>query len=244
VRATRRGRAPAARSSVRACSASAAAPFLLASYAGDREELIDPWALVRIDRPRCRQRCDRKAVDPAREIAEPSERGGIACVQVVGDEQQRLVLGHRGKQPVEAEGHRRDVCLARTRFSEHRRGAGGRARQPAAPARSRRRPHHGLQQLAHEPEAEIALDLATASPQYGYPRSRRGGGVQDCRLADSRWALEHEHSPVARSRAGEQRARLGQLGVALDQLLGHDAHGAAFSRPAMPVARAPAGAIL
>jgi hypothetical protein len=76
-----------------------------------------------------------------------------------------------------------------------------------------------LQELAHEPEAEPALELAAPGAR------RRQTGVsgqcprlsQQSALADPSWPLDEEQRPYAARRARDQLAQDGELALALQQ---------------------------
>jgi hypothetical protein len=88
-----------------------------------------------------------------------------------------------------------------------------------------------LEELAYEPEAEIALDVATATAQHASSTARRGGGVEQRRLADPRRSLEEQHAALAAACPLEQRGDLRQLPVAFGQRRGNDAHAGHSPRP-------------
>ena len=182
--------------------------------------------LARSGRATGRQERDRKPVDPAGEIREPAPRRRVAPVQVVGHQQDGPFLGDGGEQPVEAVDHRRAVGLALARVAEDRAGRTRGARQPALPGRCRGLAQHGVEQLPHEPEAELALDLAAAPAQDAVPGRELRARFQQCRLADAGGPLEQQRAAIAARSTFQQARQLGQLGVAIDQRTAHDANGA------------------
>ena len=173
-----------------------------------------------------RQERDRKPVDAAREIGEPAQRRRVAPVQVVGQEQHGPFLRDRGEQPVEAVDHRRGVGLALPRVVEDRAGWTRGARQPAPPGRCRGLAQRGVEHLPHEPEAELALDLAAAPAEDAVPGRELLARLQQRRLADAGGPLEQQRAAIAARSAFQQGRQFGQFGLAIDQPVAHVANGA------------------
>jgi hypothetical protein len=117
---------------------------------------------------------DRQPLEPAGEVGEEAQRRAVAPVQVVDGEQQRALPGEVGRQPEEPvqRGERGDALAVAPRRAENlggrRRGAG---QGSGAPRRDRR-----LEELAHHPEAELALELSRARGQH--PHVRGGAAAQ------------------------------------------------------------------
>ena len=148
-------------------------------------------------------------LEPAREVGEEAQRRPVAPVQVVHRQQHRPVRGHVRGQPVEAverrEGGVGDHPVgARVRGLEDRpRGRGG-AGQPALaslPVGERR-----LEELPHDPERELALELAATRGEHPHvvllrrpPKLREQPALTDARrtlhqrepAAPARGVLEH-----------------------------------------------------
>ena len=99
--------------------------------AGIRDDLGDERLLVGLrGRARPDDEEDRHAFEPARGVAQPAERGGVAPVQVVDGEQQRLARREVSGEPEEAvqrrEGVvRKGVRVAQPPLVEERRGERG-----------------------------------------------------------------------------------------------------------------------
>jgi hypothetical protein len=101
---------------------------------------------------------------------------------------------------------------------EHRLGGLGRARQ-RAPALLVA-PEQGLEELAHHPEGELALELGPAGGQRAHPR-RLGpapGLAQQPGLADPRRALDEHQPRVTVGRLGHQPVDRPLLPIAVEQL--------------------------
>jgi hypothetical protein len=134
-------------------------------------------------------------------------------VQVVDGEQQRALGGEVGgepEQPVQR-GERRDLLAAGVRRPEHRRRRRGGAGQ-------RGRVGDALEQLAHDTEAELALQLAGTGGQHA--QRARGAGArvgEQARLADPRRPGDHHDAPAPRSRLADRGVERRQLAVALEQ---------------------------
>ena len=117
---------------------------------------------------------DRQVLDPPGEVVQRPQRRLVGPVGVVDGEQQRAALGQRGDQPVDAvqRGERRATRRLRPGPSTGPASRGG-------PVQQRRRssaaaPQHRLEQPAHDPEAELALQRA--GPRGQHPEPALGGG--------------------------------------------------------------------
>ena len=92
-------------------------------------------------------------------------------MQVVDDQQRRLAESEIGSDPVEAVQHRerrlgplsQPVC--RSRGEQRRTELGGTCQQLGAKIR-RRRGERPLEQLPHDPERELALELSSSRGQH------------------------------------------------------------------------------
>ena len=157
---------------------------------------------------------DRLVLEPARKVGEKAQRRPVAPVQVVDRQQQRPLGGQVERDPVQAvqrrEGH---VALALQR-AEHRRGGRRGAAQQLLAAGD-----DALEQLAHDAERELALELGAAGAEHeraavGRPPARLG---EQRALADPGRTLD-EHGPaLARRRRVDQREQLCDLTLALDE---------------------------
>ena len=189
-----------------------------------REKLSERTGLAYLDRSRRREQRHRKSLDPAREIDEPPQRSGIAPVQVVRDQEHRLVRGDRGEEPVEPEGDGRGVRFALVRVPEYRLRRLRRAGEPAPSLIRAGGTHDRLEDLAHEPEAQVALELATTSAQDAKRRDVGRGGVEQRRLPDADGPLDNHDPAVASARVVEELTDLGQLRLPLDEFPHRDGH--------------------
>ena len=189
----------------------------------------------------------RQALDAAGEVPEPAERDRVGPLRVVDEQRQRLALGEVDGQPVERvqRGERR-VLAVRAEL----RGA-GLAQQPARGARGpgeQRLARGGvgarerrLEQLADDPVAVRALELAAARDEHAQPRGLRelAPGGEQPRLPDPRLALDRDHLP-GRSDRPLQTA---QLRVALQEkgcgCLPPDLHGRTLPRVLEPARSGP-----
>ena len=139
-------------------------------------------------------------------------------MRVVDDEQRRAVRRHPGEQPVEPvqERERRVAVGERAAVgagqAEHARrelgGVGGDPDQPRALLGGHRH-HRRLHELAHDAEAELALELGAAPAQHAQPAlgRRLAHGGQHGGLAHPGAALDHQQAAAAR--AGALQRRLG-----------------------------------
>ena len=115
---------------------------------------------------------------------------------IIDGQQQWPPLGHPGHQPVDA-----------VQCGEARRGGiPGLERgtgQPGGTVHQRgtfgRVPQHRCQQIAHDPEAELALQRAGASGKHAQATVGSGGpgGIQQPRLADPGGPLDDENAALA-----------------------------------------------
>jgi len=96
----------------------------------------------------------------------------------------------------------------------------GRADRQLAPRRARTQRR---EQLAGDPPGSVVLEWPAARSQHGDParlgaaRDRR----QQTRLTDPRRALDDDHAPASPSQHGELARERGQLGVPIEQRVGH-----------------------
>jgi hypothetical protein len=174
--------------------------------------------------PQRRHEQDGEALDPAREERDPAQRGGVGPLQVVDGEHERPAVRQVRQQPVEAVQRReRDVALRRA-VGAHgperlARQGGGAGEQPLAIG-LRCGLEDRLEQLAHDPERELALELRRA-PEEG-PHPGLAGGAQrrphELRLADPGRPREDEHAPVAIAQPGHRGRERPHLVVALKQV--------------------------
>jgi hypothetical protein len=117
-------------------------------------------------RAQARHEDDGKILEPPREVGEKPQRGAVAPVEIVHREQERTLRAKVDGQPVEAVQHREHTLAARLGFlrsvviPEYRRCGTRRAReQPRALAVL---DELRFEQLPHDTEREVALQLPTA----------------------------------------------------------------------------------
>ena len=96
----------------------------------------------------------------------------------------------------------------------------GRALEQRLARRLVERRERRLEQLAHEREREVALQLRRARGQHPHAgcAAALAGGLQQPRLAEPGGRLDHREAACAGARLGDQRVELGQLPLALQQL--------------------------
>ena len=175
------------------------------------DELLVP-ALAR--RPRRDEDEQREAVEPALQVGDPAEGGPVGPVQVVDRERSRAPEREVRCEPVEAVQHREGdagriaVVFVQLAGLEERRCALGRPVEQLLAYRRCRRREQRLEELAHDAEGEVLLELSAARGQHRETcaRGRRAGLGDEARLADAGAALDRDEPSGA---AG------GSLGVGL-----------------------------
>ena len=163
---------------------------------------------------------DRLALEAPRQVGEEAQRGAVAPVQVVDGQHERLLGGQVERHPVEPvqRGERHVAIGGRLRCAEDR----GRRRRRAGQRALGARPvgDHGLEQLPHDAERELALELRPAARQH--QRAVPGGpspGVGEQRaLADPGRTLDQHGAALAAGRGLDERDERGHFPLALDQL--------------------------
>ena len=158
-----------------------------------------------------------------REVEKPAQRGLVGPVQVVDDQQRGLVEGEVGGDPVEAMQHRErrlrslshHVC--RSRREQRRTELGGTCQQLGAEIR-RRRGERRLEQLPHDPERELALELSASRGQH--LELPRVGELPRCaqqpRLADPGGPLDDDQTTLTGAGRIEHRRQCGDLRLTLE----------------------------
>jgi hypothetical protein len=169
--------------------------------------------------------CDRHrhSVQPAGEMDQEPQRRAVGPVDIVDDEQQWRELGEVGNEPVEAvEG--RLGRVGRTRAPARRRREGGlrEAGRPGEQIRARVRIaplEDGFEELTDNPEAEIALELATPRREDPHPDllGVRTALVEEARLANPGRTLDQCQAAVASARIVDEASELAQLAFALNE---------------------------
>jgi hypothetical protein len=164
----------------------------------------------------------RQLVQPREQEAQIVERRRVGPVQVVDREQERPALGERRGQAVEAVEHGEAVPGAGggavARHAERTACGAGQIVAFGCGQRGQRR----LEQLAHEREREVALQLGRTGGQDVQPRPFRDlpRGSEQARLAQSRRRLDHDQPASSRRRLGDGRLKLAQLPLTLQQRTG------------------------
>lgn len=146
----------------------------------------------------------------------------VTPVEVVDREQQRTVAAQVDGQPVEPVQHReRHVAAVRSitgtdRLEERPCGRGGAAEQRVVVLRRR---HHRLEELAHDAERELALELSATRGQHEKARLLRSPARlrHQPRLPDSGWSLDEHEPPLAGGRLLDQFVERRQLALSLEQ---------------------------
>ena len=164
----------------------------------------------------------RQALEAARKVGEESQRGVVAPVQVVDRKDERPLGARVDGQPVQAVEHgERGVAAV---------GAAGRVRGPEHGLRRRRGSaqqlavglRHGdqrLEELTHDSERELPLELAASGGEHTEPgfRAQPAGLRDQPRLADPRRPFDDaQPAGAARSALNEGFQRL-ELTVPLEQ---------------------------
>ena len=145
--------------------------------------------LPRLGRAGGGDEADREAVEPLREVGEPAQRGQVGPVDVVDEHQQRPLGGEVGRQPVEPVQRRAGVLLA-AHAAQHR----PRQRRRAAEVLVA---HDRLEQLPHDREREIALELRPARAQHQPAVRQLPRRAEQPRLPDPRRPFDQQPTPAA-----------------------------------------------
>ena len=162
----------------------------------------------------------RQVVDPPREVGEHLQRGAVGPLRVVDDERQRSPVGDRRAQPQHAVGeqHRRvaagDGALEQQR-ARRRGGPVEQLRALLAGGLAQRR----LQQRAHDPEGEVALERARrgAAHEAAAVGGEQRRALEQRRLAQARGRLEHDDPALAVGQPADRAREHPELDRALDQ---------------------------
>ena len=172
-------------------------------------------------------------------------------MRVVDEQRERPVPGevrgqpvqpvHDGKRPLRPEWERGG--LGECDVEQRRRVA----RRPLEGCRGIAAVYRGLEQLAHDPEPERALELGPASHERHQPSLARGFArrADQCGLTDPRWALHDDRSTFTRRHGFDGRSDhaklLAPLQEAAQLAVRHRAHPVGSRSPgdstAAPLAR-------
>jgi hypothetical protein len=173
---------------------------------------------------------DRQLVQAREQEGKEAQRGGVGPVRVVQRQDERAARGEVRAQPVEAvqhgeggvERHCRLAFGRRAGQPQHARRLPGGALEQLGALFGARLAQRGLEQLAHDPEGEVALEL-------GSPRAQDAGGAvvgggagrgEHRRLADPRGPFDDHGGARTLARAGDGRLDARKLAVALEQVGG------------------------
>ena len=171
---------------------------------------------------------DRRPLEPAGEIGEEAQRGTVAPLEVVHREEERPLGGEVEGEPVEPV-QRGEGILAPTvarvgaGAAEHSARAVGRPVEGAIVAVGPG--HRALEELAHHPEGEVALELAPPRGEHAQgPLGRPAQAREQPGLADAGRSLDDQKASVTRLRRLDKRIQSRQLVFSLKQLgLMHEA---------------------
>jgi hypothetical protein len=210
------------------------------------EESVDRLAVeVCVGRAPCQHEQHGQAIEArGKELQEPQRRR-VGPVDVVERECDRRLLAQVGGEPVE----RMEVRQRRVRANGVRialesvacqqcRGGSGCAMEEPRSALAVRAGEERLEQLAHDAERELTIQLGRARRQDDHPplRRLRSRCLEQPRLADSGRALDEREPPSPGTCFIDHAAELGQLALALVQDGGpsvrHDAQRLPLHRPA------------
>lgn len=162
---------------------------------------------------------DRRALEPPGQIGEKAQGGRVAPVHVVHGQQQRTLRGQVEGQPVQAvqggEGVVTRALAGGLHLPEHGPGAAGRSleHRPVAVGLC----HGPLQELTHDAERELPLQLAAAGRQD--PQRALGGAAQprqQAALADPGRPLDDQQPAAAAPGGIDQRVQRRELALALE----------------------------
>lgn len=184
---------------------------------GQGQGVEQPLVGAGLRRPRRLRDEDGDVLEALGQEGQPAQRRGVRPVQIVGLEQQRRARGQVGHEPDQALQRGEGVAIGLRRGAgdaEHRGGRLGGAGQKLGG-----RGGLALEELAHEPEGEGAVELRAAGAEHPQARglSDRAGGAQELGLAHPRLGLDDEQSPLTRGRGGDQALDQRDLAVALEQ---------------------------
>ena len=159
---------------------------------------------------------DRQAVEPVPEEAQEAQRGLVRAVRVVDRQQQRAeLLGQVHDEPIETLLAGEGSVITRT-FAlrgEHLAGQFG----GAVPDRVAGRAQDRFEQLAHDAEGELLLELVAPCAQDGQLVHRAQQFAQEQGFPHPR-LTHHEHrGALAAAHPVEHPAELVELAIALEQ---------------------------
>ena len=166
----------------------------------------------------------RQILDPAGERVEEAQARGVGPVRVVDDHQQRLLGGQVRAQPVEPVERRvARVAAVAGGGTEDRLGQRGRARQQRRAALRSGPVQLALEQLADDPEGEVALQRSARGAEHAHARVGRLGPqhAQQRRLALARRCLQQCDRAGRGARSRQLGAKAFEFGPALEKGQAH-----------------------
>jgi hypothetical protein len=166
---------------------------------------------------------DRQLLEPGDQERERPEGGRVGPLRVIDENAHRARGGEvRGEpvEPVKDPEQRVDFERRRTVAAEEQgRGRPRRPVQETRPGLVGRLGENRLEQLPHDPEGELALELRAARTKHAhalglcfFPRGRQHG-----RLADPRWAFDDDESAAAGPRLCESARYSSKLRLPLEE---------------------------
>ena len=166
-----------------------------------------------------------QALEPAREVAEELHGRGVGPVCVVHSQHQRSAVGQVDGQPIQpvesAEGGigalRDDLWAG---FAHEPPGQPGRPRQQGAALPFARQVDGLLEELARDPEREVALARSAAGFEHAQARfaRQRPAACHQAALADARRSLDEHTAARALMRSLDGAAKRVELRLALEQM--------------------------
>jgi hypothetical protein len=198
---------------------------------GTCRELVEQLPLgARLVRPRGDDEEHRQVGEAVDDVGEEAQRGRVAPVGVVDAQRQRPLAGQIDGQPEEpVERRTRGLAAWSERLRvEHVEGRSGQLRRPGEGLRAvlrRRARDQGLEELAHQSEGELALELARTRSRHGEAVAVREDPrlLEHRALADPRRPLDERDRPRPAPRARDELAQDGDFGLTLEEHVPPDA---------------------
>jgi hypothetical protein len=174
-----------------------------------------------LPRPHPQQQRERHALKPVQQEPEPAQRRGVRPLRVVDQQQSRAGASQIGGKPVEAVQHRERIAAPPAVWyrcaREHALGQPAGASQELASPLLAGREEDRLEELPHDAEGEVALELGRAGAQHLQilrGLSRRG---EQTRLPDPRRPFDDRRGALTPSRRGAQARELLELALPLHE---------------------------
>ena len=182
-----------------------------------------------LGRPSPEQHRDMQLLQAGQQEGQKAKRRTVSPMGVIDHQRQGALRRQVGAQPVQPVEHRerrvrgdrrsRSHAVTQARKTQQPCRHPGRPIQQLGPLLLRRSRHHRLDQLAHHPERELALQLRPARSQYPETLSlcRIPGDRQQHGLADPSRPLHHQRSATALPRPLQALPYPLQLSITLEQ---------------------------